>query len=126
MILRFLTEQREHDILTGHTHIGPHLDDFAFLVKNEGTWIESAYYLSRGENKVLLFALKQIEMFFLKKYLDLPIVLLFDDILAELDDERAESILHYFAADQLIVSSPRALPKSKNWDDFSCINLDPV
>lgn len=24
----YLSENRERDILTGHTHIGPHLDDF--------------------------------------------------------------------------------------------------
>lgn len=31
-VLDYLREKRERDILTGHTHIGPHLEDFGFVV----------------------------------------------------------------------------------------------
>ncbi len=75
---------------------------------------------------MLLFSLKQIEILFLKKHLQLSIILLFDDVFSELDGNRAESIIENFDVDQVIVSAPRMLPKSKNWDSFSCINLDPV
>lgn len=46
-ILSYLIEKRERDILTGHTHIGPHLDDFSFSVEQDGDKIESALFLSR-------------------------------------------------------------------------------
>jgi DNA replication and repair protein RecF len=34
-ISTYLRENRERDILTGHTHIGPHLDDFGFQILGE-------------------------------------------------------------------------------------------
>lgn len=47
-IMTYLSEKRERDILTGHTHIGPHLDDFSFWIHTpESDRIESAFYLSR-------------------------------------------------------------------------------
>lgn len=94
-LLRYLEENKERDIITGHTHIGPHLDDFSFLIGTnvDEMAIESALFLSRGENKMLLLALKQIEILFLKKQVHLPIVLLFDDVFAELDLQYAEKLI---------------------------------
>jgi DNA replication and repair protein RecF len=66
--------------------------------------------LSRGETKVLLLALKQIEVLFLKKHLNLPIVLLFDDVFAELDSLHAERVIELFDVDQVIVTTQRPLP----------------
>lgn len=80
-------------------------------------------FLSRGENKVLLLTLKQLEILFLRKYLDLPIILLFDDVFAELDEIHANTIISRFEADQTIITTQRALPKNENWQHFSCINL---
>ncbi len=126
-ILRYLEENTERDILTGHTHIGPHLDDFHFDVKprwSESERIGNALYLSRWENKVLLLTLKQIEILFLRKYVNLPIILLFDDVFAELDFDYAEKILGIFDVDQVIMTSQKALPEWENWEHFSCINLN--
>ncbi len=126
-VLRYLGENTERDILSGHTHIWPHLDDFTFMIAlgwEERESIECSLFLSRWENKVLLLALKQIEIFFLRKYLDLPIVLLFDDIFAELDMRHAENIIRSFEADQVIMTSQRPLPIWENWEYFSCINLN--
>ena len=121
-----LCEDQLYDIQSGHTHIGAHRDDFSFqmISREHDDTTSSALYLSRGENKVLLLALKQIEILFLRKYVDLPIVLLFDDIFAELDQSYAEHIISLFEADQLIMTSQRSLPIWKNWECFSCINLN--
>ena len=43
-MLKYLQENRERDIITGHTYIGPHLDDFQCLIRND---ILSSDYLSR-------------------------------------------------------------------------------
>ena len=128
VVYDYLLENRERDILTGHTHIGPHLDDFTFFVdfqhgpKEEV--IDATMMLSRGETKVLLLALKQIEIIFLKKYLQLPIILLFDDIFAELDQNYAEHVIEIFDVDQVVVTTQRSLPVSEKWEDFSCIKLN--
>jgi DNA replication and repair protein RecF len=110
----YLKENEDRDIITGHTHIGPHLDDFSFTVKGidqEADFQECSLFLSRGENKVLLLALKQIEILFLKEYVHLPIILLFDDIFAELDSHHAEVLISSFEADQVIMTSQRSLPE---------------
>jgi DNA replication and repair protein RecF len=123
-ILSYLRENRERDILTGHTHIGPHLDDFAFHVIREGvSSSDASLFLSRGENKMLLLGLKQLEILFLKKYLSLPIILLLDDLFAELDMDHAERLIERFDADQIILTTQRVLPESEKWKHFSCINL---
>lgn len=125
-LTRYLDENRERDIITGHTHIGPHLDDFSFLIGTNADEIatENALFLSRGENKMLLLALKQIEILFLKKQVHLPIILLFDDVFAELDLQYAEKLIQSFEADQVIMTSQRSLPEGRNWENFSCIHLD--
>lgn len=122
-IKNYLEENRERDILTGHTHIGPHLDDFSFLVHHPEGIQDASLYLSRGENKMLLLGLKQIEILLLKKYLSLPIVLLFDDLFAELDMIHAERLIERFDANQIILTTQRELPKNEKWNHFSCINL---
>lgn len=43
-ILKYLQENRERDIITGHTYIGPHLDDFECILLDN---ISSSIYLSR-------------------------------------------------------------------------------
>ncbi len=121
VLMEYLEENRERDILSGHTHIGPHLDDFGFLIDGSE---ESHLYLSRGENKVLLLALKQLEILFIRKHLSLPIVLLFDDIFAELDQEHAERVIETLDTDQVIMTTQRVLPKTEKWAHFACINLE--
>lgn len=86
--------------------------------------METSLYLSRGENKLLLLALKQLEILMLRKYRELPIILLFDDVFAELDEARAENMIERFEVDQTIVSTQRSLPKNEKWEYFSCINLE--
>ena len=80
--------------------------------------------LSRGETKVLLLALKQIEILFLRKHFEAPIVLLFDDLFAELDQQHTEHIIDIFDVDQVVVTTQRSLPASEKWEDFSCIKLN--
>lgn len=120
----YFQENREANILTGHTHIWPHLDDFSFLITKSWEEKQGNLYLSRGENKTLLLALKHIEILFIKKYLDIPIILLFDDIFAELDEAHADSIIAQFWGNQVIITSQRNLPINEKWKNFSCINLE--
>ncbi len=123
-VREYLREHRERDILSGHTHVGPHLDDFTFFIEDT-TWLhESSFYLSRGENKTLLLAMKNLEISFLRTYLSLPIILLFDDVFAELDETNALRVIENFQAEQTIVTTQRSLVGNGKWQYFSCINLE--
>ena len=50
----YLQQKRQRDLIVGHTYIGPHLDDFSFLVQIGEDEKHTTDYLSRGENKTLL------------------------------------------------------------------------
>ncbi len=54
IVKNYLKNNRERDILTGHTHIGPHRDDWGFSIERDGISIPAQEYLSRGEMKMLL------------------------------------------------------------------------
>lgn len=86
--------------------------------------VDATLLLSRGEIKMLLLALKQIEVLFLEKILHLPIVLLFDDLFAELDHRHAEQIGEIFDVSSIIITTQKPLPESEKWTDFICINLE--
>ena len=116
-ILRYLSENRERDIITGYTYIWPHLDDFECLVW-EG--IQSSSYLSRGENKTILIGLKFILIEFIEKFSKKDTILLLDDLFSELDVEHIESILANAWNRQLFITAQN-IPSfllTKGWFSF--------
>jgi recombinational DNA repair ATPase RecF len=80
-------------------------------------------YLSRGEMKMLLIGLKMIERAFIAETLDLPVILLIDDIFAELDDDNSVAFLDSLVRYQVILTSQKPLPNHEKYHDFTCINL---
>jgi DNA replication and repair protein RecF len=125
-VCKYLQENRDRDILTGHTHIGPHRDDFLFEILQNNEYTRADLFLSRGEMKLLLIHLKQLEISFLKVYLNKKIILLIDDIFAELDEKNTKHVLHSLNTYQSIITSQRMLPSE--WIDihFSCIDLNDI
>lgn len=125
-IKNYLLQNRERDILTGHTHIGPHRDDWGFVISKDDfqSPIPVQNYLSRGEMKMILLGLKVLEAHFIRSILDLPVILLIDDIFAELDDKNSEIFLNSLMPYQMILTSQKALPNPEKHSDFICINLE--
>ena len=120
----YLLKNRGRDILTGHTHIGPHRDDFDIFVGHPDFGSgEAKHYLSRGEMKLLLLSLKLLEVNFLEEREDKTVILLIDDIFAELDEENICRFLKTLTTYQTILTSQKALPNWENWSEFTCINL---
>lgn len=78
------------EIGAGTSLIGPHRDDFD--LKSEGIYLVS--FSSRGEQRSQILALKILELEYLSKDGDSPILLL-DDVLSELDDTRRTFLLKY-------------------------------
>lgn len=72
---------------------------------------------------MLLLGLKIIEANFLEKNTDKSIVLLIDDIFAELDDANGEKFLNITTQHQMILTSQRLLRDEDSRENFSCINL---
>jgi recombinational DNA repair ATPase RecF len=126
MVRDSLSKNQERDILTGHTHIGPHRDDWGFFVLSDGfpDAIPAQEYLSRGEMKMILLGFKMIEADFINKTTNLPTIILIDDIFAELDDKNSEIFLNSLTTHQVILTSQKSLPNHEKHHDFICINLE--
>ncbi|MDD5377289.1 MAG: DNA replication and repair protein RecF [Candidatus Gracilibacteria bacterium] len=101
-MLQYLQKNRERDIVTGYTYIGPHLDDFQCMISGE---IPSNSYLSRGENKTILIGLKFILIEFIEKSSKKETILLLDDLFSELDSEHIESLLKHAGSRQLFITA---------------------
>lgn len=122
-IEKYLYENRERDILTGHTHIGPHRDDWCFQILHDNKNISVEHYFSRGEMKMLLLWLKMIEVDYINATLNIPVILLIDDIFAELDENNCEIFLNSLMQYQIILTSQKPLPNHEKYHNFICINI---
>jgi DNA replication and repair protein RecF len=84
-----LRKSRAEDLRRNATQVGPHRDEFRFLLN--GTSVQ--LYASQGQHKTLLVALKVAEFRFLRERLGERPVFLLDDVFSELDGHRARRIL---------------------------------
>ena len=92
----------EREKLNGMTLIGPHRDDFSFLLDDK----ELSIYGSQGQIRAAILALKLSEVLIFKEKIgDYPILLL-DDIFSELDIEKRNKLLKYILDDvQTIITT---------------------
>lgn len=105
--------------------MGPHRDDWGFCIqKDDEELVPIETYFSRGEMKMVLLGLKIIEARFISKILDIPVILLVDDIFAELDEYNSEIFLNSLKTYQVILTSQKPLPHHEKHHDFICINLE--
>ena len=95
-----LFEQRERDIQSGTTSIGPHRDDMGFLVN--GTDIRR--YGSQGQQRTAALSLKLSEIRLIEEITGDKPVLLLDDVLSELDHNRQNYLLDSISGIQTIIS----------------------
>ncbi|MCL5435685.1 MAG: DNA replication and repair protein RecF [Patescibacteria group bacterium] len=89
-MLKRLFAARKGDIASGRTSVGPHRDDWK--VRDESQQ-DLSHFLSRGEQRSLISALKVLETDYLEEALGKPPVILLDELLAELDGNRRRSIV---------------------------------
>lgn len=87
---RTLVEYTGREIATASSVVGPHRDDFN--LKSDGLFL--APFSSRGELRSQILALKILELEYISKGEDKAILLL-DDVLSELDDQRRTFLLKY-------------------------------
>ncbi len=79
-----LTTLRKREIHAGVNLLGPHRDDVAFLSQQ----MDLAVYGSRGQQRSAALATKLAELRFLQEETGEQPILLLDDVLSELDEER--------------------------------------
>jgi recombinational DNA repair ATPase RecF len=74
--------------------------------------------------KMILLGLKLIEAEFITETLGIPVIILIDDIFAELDEYNSELFLNSLTTYQFILTSQKPLPNPEKYHDFICINLE--
>lgn len=88
--LTALEEARTADLRRGMTTLGPHRDDLGILV-NE---IDMGPFSSRGQARTLALSMKLAEAKVLEDLRGYPPLVLLDDVLSELDEQRRDMVLN--------------------------------
>lgn len=86
-----LDECRSADIARGSTNIGPHRDDLYLEVNGKGL----KDYGSQGQQRSVALALKLSQLEYVYKEIGEYPVLLLDDVMSELDENRRKKILEF-------------------------------
>ncbi len=97
-----LERRCREEIAAGMTLIGPHRDDFAFLIQDR----DLRLYGSRGQQRTATLALKLAEVETMTLHLGEMPLLLLDDVMAEFDGQRQSMVLSVLTeAAQVLVTT---------------------
>jgi len=111
-LLAELEARTERDKIVGATSVGPHRHDVLFRF-NDAPAIGSA---SRGEVRTIILALKFLEVDIIQEVTEQPPIVLLDDVLSELDENRQTHLATKFQNHQIIMTStnaPKLIGKAK-------------
>ena len=101
-----VADARDHDVRRGTTSVGPHRDDVSFRVNGFDSRVEA----SQGEQRTLALALRMAGHRLVADQLGESPLLLLDDVLSELDPDRARILLATLPPGQTIITSASELP----------------
>ncbi len=96
-----LNDYQAREIEAATSLIGPHRDDFIFVLDG----IDLSKFGSRGEQRTAVLDLKMAEVSFIENVLHRRPVLLLDDIFSELDHEHMQHVISLSDLQQTIISS---------------------
>ncbi|MCR5670269.1 MAG: DNA replication/repair protein RecF [Butyrivibrio sp.] len=105
-----LSQARKKDMYLKQTTIGPHKDDFSFIIKksneadSQTEGIDIRKYGSQGQQRTASLSLKLSEIEIVKKAKKENPVLLLDDVLSELDSNRQNYLLNTIGDIQTIIT----------------------
>lgn len=97
------------------TPVGPHRHDIIFTFNNQ----PAAQHASRGEVRSLILALKIIEQQIVKKSTNYQPIILLDDVLSELDEQRRRFLIDNLEDSQVIITTTEVL----NYPGLEIIDL---
>lgn len=100
ILLEKLNESVDKDIHLGFTTVGPHRDDIKISANN----IDLRSFGSQGQQRTASLTLKLAELETFKNRLGEYPVLLLDDVLSELDENRQNKLLEFIAPIQTLLT----------------------
>lgn len=93
---------RKNDIFSGITSVGPHRDDLDFKING----ISARTFGSQGQQRSVAIALKLAEAKTLYEIMGEEPVVIFDDVMSELDKSRQNFILNHIKGKQVFITCP--------------------
>ena len=99
-IVMALEKNFEKDLSLGYTTYGPHRDDIKVSING----VDVRTYGSQGQQRTAALSLKLAELYILEEATKTKPVLLLDDVLSELDDNRKKRLLQFCKSTQTLIT----------------------
>ncbi len=103
---------RTVDVRRGVSTVGPHRDELNFSING----LPSRTHASQGEQRTLALALRLAAHQLVTERTGTAPVLVLDDVLSELDDDRATALLEHIPPGQVIITTATELPAAARTD----------
>ncbi|MBI5088545.1 MAG: DNA replication/repair protein RecF [Actinobacteria bacterium] len=107
-----LADARTDDVRRGVSTVGPHRDDLELAIAG----MPARTHASQGEQRTLALALRLAAHRLVAERAGSAPVLVLDDVLSELDGERAAALLHHLPEGQVVLTTASALPTAAHPD----------
>ena len=108
----------EKELELQHTLFGPHRDDIIFKINN----MDCKFYASQGQQRTVALTLKLALMEIIKEKTGEYPVLLLDDVLSELDDNRQIKLLELTEKYQTIITTTSLIANMKKYNTIFISN----
>ena len=92
--IRLLRENRTKDLIKKTTRVGPHRDDISFYINDM-----NATFGSQGQHRSVVLSLKLAEISLIESLTNEKPILLLDDVMSELDNNRQLHLLEVISRD---------------------------
>lgn len=109
-----LAESRVDDVRRGVSTVGPHRDDVDLVVNG----MPARTHASQGEQRTLALALRLGAHRLITDRTGSAPVLILDDVLSELDTQRATALLGHLPQGQVVLTTASALPDAAHPDSI--------
>ena len=111
-LVQALTAARDPDVRRGVSTVGPHRDEVAIGLNG----LPARTHASQGEQRTLALALRLAAHRLVAERTDSIPVLVLDDVLSELDPDRATALLSNLPPGQVVITSASPLPEAARPD----------
>ncbi len=99
--IKILEENFEKDLYKGYTSFGPHKDDIKISVND----IDIRTYGSQGQQRTAALSMKLAEIDLIKQETERDAILLLDDVLSELDQNRQRYLINAMKNTQVFITA---------------------
>ena len=107
-----LAAARPDDVRRGVSTVGPHRDDLVLTLGG----LPARTHASQGEHRTLALAMRLAAHRLVAERTGSTPVLVLDDVLSELDQQRARALLEHIPSGQVVITTANMLPESARPD----------